>query len=269
VNTAERLMGKATARRGERVLGWLALAALTGSAILSLIVSPPDAEQGNLVRLMYVHVPAAWVAYLSFGVVFVASVAYLKTNKTRWDRLGAASAEIGVLFTALTIVLGSIWAKPVWGTWWTWDPRLTTTAILLLIYVGYLAVRRLPDSPARRARWAAVVGIVGFIDVPIVHQSVRWWRSLHQAPARLLGVPDIAPVMGAALGVGFLAFTILYLYLMAVRLRVGRLEDRVVAEALSPRLGQPADALLEEAEGLAAPRSEPVGARPNEVPARG
>jgi heme exporter protein C len=239
-------MAALTARKGERMLAALALAALTASAILSLAVSPPDAEQGNLIRLMYVHVPAAWVAYLSFAVVFVASVAYLVSGKARWDRLAVASAEVGVLFTALTIVLGSIWAKPVWGTWWTWDPRLTTTAILLLIYVGYLAVRRLTDSPARRARWSAVVGIVGFVDVPIVHLSVRWWRSLHQAPARLLGVPDVSAVMGAALGVGFLAFTIVYLYLVAVRLRVGRLEERALAEALSPRVGQPVESLIEE-----------------------
>jgi heme exporter protein C len=240
-------MATITARKGERALAWLAGAALVASGILSLVVSPPDAEQGDLVRLMYIHVPSAWVAYLAFGVVFVASIGYLATRRSRWDRLGAASAEIGVLFTALTIVLGSIWAKPVWGTWWTWDPRLTTTAILLLIYVGYLAVRRLPDSPARRARWSAVVGIVGFVDVPIVHLSVRWWRSLHQAPARLLGLPDVTPAMGAALGIGFLAFTLTYLYLMAYRLRVGRLEERAMAEALSPRLGQPVGALLEEA----------------------
>src|SRR4029453_3000181 len=168
MTAAERLMGKLTARRGEVVLGWLALAALTGSGIMSLGVAPPDAEQGNVQRLMYIHVPAAWLAYLSFAVVFVASIAYLVTKKTRWNRLAAASAESGVLFTALTIVLGSLWGKPVWGTWWTWDPRLTTTAILLLIYVGYLAVRSLSDSPTRRARWAAVVGIVGFVDVPIV-----------------------------------------------------------------------------------------------------
>jgi heme exporter protein C len=244
---AERMMAALTARKGERALGVLAGAALIASGILSLVSSPPDAEQGDLVRLMYVHVPAAWVAYLAFGVVFVASIGYLLTKRTRWDRLGAASAEIGVLFTALTIVLGSIWAKPVWGTWWTWDPRLTTTAILLLIYLGYLAVRRLPDSPARRARWSAAVGIVGFVDVPIVHLSVRWWRSLHQAPARLIGVPDVSPVMGAALGIGFLAFTLVYLYLLALRLRVGRLEERAVAEALSPRIGQPAETLLEEA----------------------
>jgi heme exporter protein C len=244
---AERMMAALTARKGERALGVLAAAALVASGILSLVSSPPDAEQGDLVRLMYVHVPAAWVAYLAFGVVFVASIGYLLTKRTRWDRLGAASAEIGVLFTAVTIVLGSIWAKPVWGTWWTWDPRLTTTAILLLIYLGYLAVRRLPDSPARRARWSAVVGIVGFVDVPIVNLSVRWWRSLHQAPARLIGLPDVSPVMGAALGIGFLAFTLVYLYLMALRLRVGRLEERAVAEALSPRIGQPAETLLEEA----------------------
>jgi len=246
VSSAERMMALLTARRGERILAGLALTSLAASAILSLVVSPPDAEQGNLIRLMYVHVPAAWVAYLAFAVVFVSSIAYLVTKRTRWDRLAAASAEIGVVFTALTIVLGSIWAKPVWGTWWTWDPRLTTTAILLLIYVGYLAVRRLPDSPARRARWAAVVGIVGFVDVPIVHLSVRWWRSLHQAPARLLGVPDVSPIMGAALGIGFLAFTLTYVYLMAVRLRVGRLEERAVAEALSPRVGQPVEVLMEE-----------------------
>jgi heme exporter protein C len=240
------MMAALTARRAERVLAWMAAAAVTASGILSLAVSPPDALQGNLIRLMYIHVPAAWVAYLAFTVVFVSSIAYLITRRTRWDRLAAASAEIGVLFTALTIVLGSIWAKPVWGTWWTWDPRLTTTAVLLLIYVGYLAVRRLPDSPGRRARWAAAVGIVGFVDVPIVHLSVRWWRSLHQAPARLLAVPDVSPMMGAALGAGFLAFTLLYLYLLAVRLRVGRLEERAMAEALSPRIGQPVEVLMQE-----------------------
>jgi heme exporter protein C len=255
VRVAEKAMGKLTARPGERVLGPLAAAGLVASAVLSLIVSPPDVEQGDLIRLMYVHVPSAWVAYLSFAVVFVASIAYLRTKRTRWDRLAAASAEVGVLFTALTIVLGSIWAKPVWGTWWTWDPRLTTTAIMLLIYVGYLAVRRVPDSPARRARWAAVVGIVGFADVPIVHLSVRWWRSLHQAPARLIGVPDMAPAMGAALGVGFLAFTLLYMYLTALRLRVGRLEERLIAEALSPRVGQPVEDLLEDDESARTPSS--------------
>ena len=249
MGTAERMMAKLTARRGEVVLGWLTLLAVTASAVLSLVVAPPDVEQRNAQRLMYVHVPSAWLAYLAFAVVFVASIAYLVTKRIRWDRLAAASAEVGVLFTALAIVLGSLWGKPIWGTWWTWDPRLTTTAILLLIYVGYLAVRRLPDNPARRARWAAVVGIVGFVDVPIVHLSVTWWRSLHQgATVRLLGESTIHGTMLAALLVGVGAFTLLYLYLVTLRLRIGRLEERAVAEALSPRIGQPAESLLADDE---------------------
>lgn len=253
MTTGERAMAKLTARGGERVLGVLALGALGAAALLALVFTPREAVQGNVFRLIYVHVPTAWLAYLAFAVVLVGSVAYLVTKKIRWDRLAAASAEIGVLFTALTIVLGSLWAKPVWGTYWTWDPRLTTTAIMLLVYVGYLAVRRLPDNPAKRARWAAVVGIVGFLDVPIVHLSVRWWRGQHQPPARLLGVPDMAPLMGAALVVSVVAFTVLYLYLMALRLRVGRLEDRLLQEVLAPRL-------------LPAPGA---GAEATEVPARG
>jgi heme exporter protein C len=247
VKPAERVLAKLTARRGESALGVVSLLALIATAIMSLVVAPPDAVQGNVQRLMYVHVPAAWLAYLSFGVVFACSIAYLVTKRIRYDRVAHASAEIGVLFTALTVVLGSLWGKPVWGTYWTWDPRLTTTAIMLLMYVGYLAVRRLPDNPARRARWAAVVGIVAFADVPIVQLSVEWWRSLHQGPTiRLLGESTIAPVMLAALLTGVAAFTVLYLYLMSVRLRVGRLEDRAAAEALSPRLGASADELVDE-----------------------
>src|SRR5207237_9967704 len=109
-----------------------------------------------------------------------------------------AGGEGGGLCTGRALVVGAIWAKPVWGAWWTWDPRLTTTAVLFLIYVGYLAVRKLPDSPARRARWAAVVGIVGFVDVPIVHLSARWRRSLRQAPARLLGLPACSAILDVA-----------------------------------------------------------------------
>ena len=244
---AERAMAKLTARRGELVLGLLSIAGIVATAVMSLVVVPPDATQGDVQRLMYVHVPAAWLAYLSFFVVFVCSIAYLKTKRIRYDRVAHASAEIGVLFTALTVALGSLWGKPVWGTYWTWDPRITTTAIMLLMYVGYLAVRRLPDNPARRARWAAVVGIVAFADVPVVQLSVEWWRSLHQGPTiRLLGESTIAPIMLTALLVAVAAFTVLYLYLMAVRLRIGRLEDRAAAEALSPRLGRTAEDLLAE-----------------------
>ena len=233
--TAERALGRATSRSGERLLGVLTIVALGVSAILSLVVAPPDAVQGEVQRLMYVHVPAAWLAYLAFFVVFVASIAYLRTERTRWDRLAEASAEIGVLFTALTIALGMLWGKPVWGTWWTWDPRLTTTAVLLLIYIGYLSIRHLTENPARRARWAAVVGIVGFVDVPIVHLSVVWWRSLHQGSTVFrLGGPQIEGTMLLALLMGVVAFTVTYAYLVTLRLRVGRLEEREAREALSP-----------------------------------
>lgn len=236
MSTAERLMAKMTARRGERALGAAALMGLTATAVFGLLVTPPDADEGNVFRLIYVHVPSAWLAYLSFLVVFVCSVVYLVTKRIRWDRLAAASAEVGVIFILLTLVVGSIWAKPTWGTWWTWDPRLTTTAVLFLVYVAYLAVRRLPDGPGRRARWSAVIGIVAFVDVPIVHLSVAWWRSQHQAPAILHVAPRMAASMAAALIVGVVAFTFLYAYLVVLRLRVGRLEERLVAEALSPRL---------------------------------
>jgi len=245
----ERLMGRMTARTGEKVLGWASLVGVAFTLVMSLIVVPPDASQGDVQRLMYVHVPAAWLAYLSFFVVFVASIAYLVTRRIRWDRLAAASAEVGVLFTVLTIGLGMLWGKPVWGAWWTWDPRLTTTAILLLLYLGYLAVRRLPESPARRARWAAVIGIVAFLDVPIVQLSVTWWRSLHQGPTvRLLGESTIAPIMLTTLLIALGAFTLLYCYLLVLRLRVGRLEERAVAEALSPRIGVPVAEVVDEGE---------------------
>ncbi|MGH2658310.1 MAG: heme ABC transporter permease CcmC [Actinomycetota bacterium] len=244
---ARRLWG-GVGGRGEGALGVAATVLLVASGVASLALAPADAVQGDVQRLMYVHVPAAWLAYLAFSVVFVGSVAYLITSRSRWDRLAAASAEIGVLFTALAIALGSLWGKPVWGTWWTWDPRLTTTAVLLLVYLGYLAVRRLPESPRRRGRWAAVVGILGFLDVPIVHLSVVWWRSLHQPPTVLrAGGPAIAGPMLAALLLAVAAFSVLYAYLLVLRLRVGRLEDRVLSEALAAEVG--ADQVLEGTRG--------------------
>src|SRR5215469_12137955 len=233
--------------RAQRVMGVATLAGLTATVVIGLFVVPPDATQGNVQRLMYVHVPAAWVTFLAFGVTFIASVGYLKTGRVQWDRVAAASAGIGVLFCVLTIVLGSLWGRPVWGTWWTWDPRLTTTAVLLLIYVGYLSLRKVADSPARRAKWSAVLGVIGFIDVPIVHESVVWWRSLHQQATVLrLGPPTIAASMLATLLLGFVAFSLAYGYLMAVRLRVGRLEDRSavpVSAPATPRASRPRTAV--------------------------
>jgi len=230
-------------RRVQRVLGWAVLVGLAATGVIGLFVVPLDATQGDVQRLMYVHVPAAWLAFLSFGVVFLASIAYLRTGRIQWDRVAVSSAEIGVQFCALTIVLGSLWGRPVWGTWWTWDPRLTTTTVLLLIYVGYLSLRKVADSPSRRAHWSAVVGTIGFIDVPIVHMSVVWWRSLHQEATVLRpGAPTIAGSMLFTLLVGFVAFSLAYGYLMAVRMRIGRVEDRAantVMSTPSPRARKP------------------------------
>jgi heme exporter protein C len=235
----DRLLVRTGTRGAQRTLGWATLVGLAATAVLGLLVVPADAEQGDVQRLMYVHVPAAWLAYLSFTVVFVASVAYLRTGRIRWDRMAVASAEIGVLFCTLTLVLGSLWGRPVWGTWWTWDPRLTTTVVLLLVYVGYLSLRRVADSPSRRAHWSAVVGVVGFVDVPIVHMSVVWWRSLHQeATVVRPGAPTMDGSMLVALLVGTVAFSLAYSYLMAVRMRVGRLEDHAAGSVMattSPR----------------------------------
>jgi len=230
----DRLLVRAGTRGAQRLLGWATLVGLAATTALGLFVVPADAEQGDVQRLMYVHVPAAWLAFLSFGVVFAASLAYLRTGQIRWDRVAVASAEIGVLFCVLTLTLGSLWGRPVWGTWWTWDPRLTTTVVLLLIYVGYLSLRNVADSPTRRAHWSAVVGVVGFVDVPIVHMSVVWWRSLHQEATVIRpGAPTMDTSMLMVLLLGAVAFSVAYGYLMAVRLRIGRLEDHAAATVMS------------------------------------
>jgi heme exporter protein C len=197
----------------ERRLRLLAAAAVLagGTAlILALVIAPADAVQGQPQRLMYVHVPAAWTAFASFTVVLVASVAYLLRRRPVWDAAAQAAAELGTGMTALAIALGSIWGRSVWGVWWAWDARLVTTAVLLLIYLGYLGVRGLADDPDTNARRAAVLGIAGFVQVPIVHFSVLWWRTLHQEPTILAPgtSPPIDGRMAAALGAGFLAFTL-------------------------------------------------------------
>ena len=210
-------------------MNWRAPATTDGAAALLLAIggvaalaAPPDRLQGDLQRLMYLHVPTAWVAYLAFAVTLVGSVLWLRTRSERWDRLAASSAELGVLFTGLTLALGSIWGKPVWGVWWTWDARLVTTALLFLVYVAYLSLRRSIDEPIPRARRAAILGIVAFVQVPIVHMSVQWWRTLHQPPTvlRMEGAPTIAPSMLLALAINVIAFTAVYGALLRRRIRL-------------------------------------------------
>jgi len=211
---------------GVRALGWLALFALVAGLVAAFGYAPREVVQGNVQRIMYLHVPAVLTAYLAFGLVFLGSIGYLLTRRPGWDRLALAAAEPGVIFTGITIASGSIWGKPTWGTWWTWDARLTSTAVLFLVYVGYLLLRGMIDEPDRRARAAAVVGILGAANIPIVHFSVKWWRALHQ-PATILGPepsPIAAPILLTLL-LNWIAFTLLLLYLLAKRTEIARLED--------------------------------------------
>jgi len=158
----------------------LAFVALAAAQAFAFATSPPDRDMGDLQKIMYVHVPAAWSAFICFFVVFVASVRYLWRRNERDDLVAAAAAETGAVLTALTLMLGSIWGRPTWGVWWAWDARLTSTAVLLVIYVGYLALRAFADEPEQRARWSAAIGILGALNVPVVYMSVKWWRTLHQ-----------------------------------------------------------------------------------------
>ncbi|MGY2084532.1 cytochrome c biogenesis protein CcsA [Blastococcus sp. SYSU DS0539] len=221
--------------RGDGLLATAAAATSAVALVLALVVAPEDAVQGPAQRLMYVHVPAAWVAYLAFAAVLVCSVAYLVRRELGFDRYAQAAAELGVGLTALAIALGMLWGRPVWGVWWTWDARLVTTAVLLLVYVAYLGVRRTAEDPHVAARRSAAVGIVAFLNVPVVHFSVVWWRTLHQPPTVLgpEGSPPIHPTMAWALAAGVLAFTVLAV--LVVRRRVARLRaDASDPAAVSP-----------------------------------
>lgn len=206
----------------DKITSLLGAASLLGllAGLYFAFTSPLDINQKELVRIYYVHVPTAWLSYLAYIGTMLFSLLYLWRRHTRFDRLALASAEIGVLMTALTLFAGSLWAKPTWGTYWTWDPRLTTTAVGLLIYVGYFIIRGLIDDPHRRARVAAVLGIMGTLYIPVNYMSVYWWRSIHQMPTvKLLGKLQVSadPAMMTAFFIMLGAFTLLYFFLLRLR----------------------------------------------------
>jgi heme exporter protein C len=205
----------------------LALAGIAAFLLFALVLSPPEVDQREAVRLLYIHVPSATLAYVGFITTAVGGVMWLWKRSQWWDMLAVASAEMGVIFCGLTLVIGMLWGQPIWGTFWTWDARLTTTALLFLLYVGYLVVRRLPIELDRRRRYAAWVGILAAIDIPIVHYSVEWWRGLHQG--RTLDPIDtqIDDLMLFTLMLGFVVFALVYAWLVLHRFRVAWLEDRV------------------------------------------
>jgi heme exporter protein C len=215
----------------------LGVTGLILGGVLGLTIAPADRDMGDVYRIMYVHVPAAWAALLAVTVTFVASLVYLFKTSWRADALAESSAEVGVFFGALLIVLGSIWARPTWGVWWDWDPRLTTAAIMLFAFAGYLALRRFVDDPERRATWSAVAAIIAYVDVPILWFSVRWWRSLHQAQNT---GSSTASIMTKSLMFNALAFIILYVWFVRLRYRVAL--SRQAEELAEPPAIEPASA---------------------------
>ncbi len=208
---------------------WIAMAVAGLITFVASMTVSPDAIQGQLSRIMYVHVPSAWLAYLAFAVTMAASAMYLWKRDLAWDRRAHASAEIGVVFTAMAIGLGMTWAKPTWGVWWTWDARLTLTAIMFFVYLGYLALRRTTDDLHARARRSAILGVLAVVQIPLVHFSVIWWRTLHQPPSVFEPAsPDIDTPMLATLLLAVAMFTVMYVAMMVKRVELARLEDEIL-----------------------------------------
>jgi heme exporter protein C len=217
----------AIVRRGIRTSG-VALAGLAGVYVLALGFTPIEARQGAAQKIFYLHVPAAWSALLAFSLVGIAGGLYLWLKDRRLDRFAAASAEVGVAFSAVMLTTGPIWAKPIWGTWWTWDARLTLTLFLFFLFIGYLALRAAVHDPGERARFSAVVGILGLLLVPFIHLSVYLFRTLHPQPIVLKpSAPSLPPEMLRTLLLSMAVFTLLYVGLVATRYGLALVEEAV------------------------------------------
>jgi heme exporter protein C len=218
-------VARATARRG-LVLSLVALAGLAAVYLLALGHTPVEARQGLAQKIFYLHVPAAWCALMAFTLVGITSGLYLWLHDPRLDRFAASSAEVGVAFAAVMLTTGPIWAKPIWGTWWTWDARLTLTLFLFFLFVGYLALRASLHDPAERARFSAVVGILGMLLVPFIHLSVYLFRTLHPQPVVLKpSAPSLPPEMLRTLLISMGVFTLLYVGLVTLRYGLALAED--------------------------------------------
>ena len=221
-----------------RPRGWLTPKTMVGAIAgilllvdlyLIFVVAPTDANLGNVQRVFYIHVPIALMSFLAFFIVFVGSVMYLFKRSNRWDSMALAAGEVGVVFVSLALITGVIWARPVWNVWWTWEPRLTTTLVLWLIYVGYLMVRAYAPNRPKAATYAAVVGIIGFVDVPIVYYSVQWWRSIHpqQVVGPLAEAGSLDSTMYMVLMISMLTFLLLTAWLVLERMAVRDAEDEL------------------------------------------
>lgn len=214
------------------VLDLITLVLLLVATFLVFFYAPMEAVMGQVQRVFYFHVAAGWVGMLSFLVAAIAGIAYLKTSNLKWDRVIVSSVEIGIAFIIITIISGSIWARPIWNTWWTWDPRLTTASIMALIYLAFLMLRSGIEDPERRARFGAVYAIIGFLSVPLTFYSARLFRSIHpvvigsnQPGAE--GSFDMTPKMLQTFLFGLFTFTLIFIDLLWHRLRLGVLEAKV------------------------------------------
>ena len=252
-----------------RISGIAAAVMVALTVWLGLWVTPPDKVQGDLVRLVYIHPGVAWVAlYLAFGLAAVSSLLYLwpRTRSLFWDRLAAAAVEVGVVFNVCTLISGSIWGRPTWGVWWAWDARLTLTAVLLILFLGYLTLRRVPAEPDVRAKRCAYAALFAAVDIPLVHFSVVWWKTLHQG-ATVLNAnlsPSIHGSMAWTLLLGFVALTLVFVWMLLVRYRIGALEDYLGTGELEVAL---LERRSEGADGLAAAGAADVTAPDVTAPA--
>ncbi|HKT11642.1 MAG TPA: cytochrome c biogenesis protein CcsA [Terriglobia bacterium] len=224
---------------------WLHFVLTIGTLVVTLymifLYAPEEMTMGEVQRIFYIHVPAAWVALLGFIIIFISSIVYLMKRSQPADELAHAAAEVGFIFCTCVLVTGPLWAKPAWGIWWTWDARLTLTFLLWLLYVAYLMLRSYLVNPGRAANLCAVVGVIGFVDVLIDYMAIRWWRTQHPQPV-VLGGPQsgLDPRMLATLLVGVGAFTILFFLLVRVRLRLAvmRREISEIRHALAFKLSE-------------------------------
>ncbi len=202
------------------------------------MLSPADRVQGEAVRLMYLHVPAAIAMYVCVGLVGLGSALWLWKRSRGWDTLAAAAAEVGLLFTALTLVTGMLWGRPTWGVFWVWDARLTTTALLAVLLLGYLALRRVPADPEARARRAAIAGLLVVVDLPLIHYSVDWWRTLHQDATIATTDVKIDGLMLFTLFLGMVVGGLVMAWLLVHRFRLAWLEEEVEQGGLDQAIAE-------------------------------